>query len=63
MATEYPFIGKTGDQTEYVAVIRKNEQSVVQSLTIDATNSGMSAGPITVETTATVTVDGYWSIV
>jgi hypothetical protein len=25
MATEYPFIGKTGDQTEYVAVVRQNE--------------------------------------
>ena len=57
------FIGKDGRQTSYESVIRQNEQSVVQSLTIDATNSGMSAGPITVETTATVTVNGFWSIV
>jgi hypothetical protein len=47
MATEYSFIGKTGDQTEYAAVIRQNEQSVVSSLQIDATNNAMSAGPIT----------------
>ena len=57
------FIGKDGRQTSYESIIRQNEQTVVASLTIDATNSGMSAGPITIDTSTTVTVNGYWSIV
>ena len=61
MTTEYPFIGKTGDQTEYVAVVRQNEIVIDAALTIDATNAAISAGPITQN--ATVTVNGYWSIV
>tara|TARA_R100000995_G_C3475292_1_gene120596 strand:+ start:1254 stop:1442 length:189 start_codon:yes stop_codon:yes gene_type:complete len=57
------FIGKDGRQTSYESIIRQNEQTVSASLTIDATNNAMSAGPITIDTSTTVTVNGYWSIV
>ena len=61
MSNEY--LGKSGEQTSDESVVRQNENQVVSSFTIDATNNGMSAGPVTIETTATITVNGYWSIV
>ena len=57
------FIGKDGPQTSYESIIRQNEQTVSASLTIDATNNAMSAGPITIGTSVTVTINGYWTIV
>jgi|DEB0MinimDraft_6_1074348.scaffolds.fasta_scaffold46403_3 hypothetical protein len=65
MTTTTPFIGKSGDQSEYAAVIRQNEQSVVSSLQIDATNNAMSVGPISVASGVTVTIadGGTWVIV
>ncbi len=57
------FIGKDGRQTSYESIIRQNEQTVSASLTIDATTNAMSAGPITVGTSVTVTINGYWTIV
>ena len=43
------------------SIIRLNGQTISNDLTIDADENGMSAGPIT--QSATVTVNGYWSIV
>ena len=56
-----------GSQIDYteeftdVNVVRRNGQTVSTDFTIDADQNGMSAGPITQN--ATVTVNGYWSIV
>ena len=50
----YPFKGNN-------SIIRLNGQTINANITIDATENGVSAGPITQN--ATVTVNGYWSIV
>ena len=60
---ELNYIGKSGDQATYESVVRLNENQIISSFTIDETNNGMSAGPVTIATSATVTVSGYWSIV
>lgn len=52
--TRYPFKGNN-------SIIRLNGQSIENDITIDSDENGMSAGPITQN--ATVTVNGYWSIV
>ena len=52
--TRYPFKGND-------SIIRLNGQSIDADITIDADENGVSAGPITQN--ATVTVNGYWSIV
>ena len=44
-----------------INVVRRNGQTISTDFTIDADQNGMSAGPITQN--ATVTVNGYWSIV
>ena len=51
----YPFKGNN-------SIIRLNGQSITADITIDADENGVSAGPIT-QDNATVTVNGYWSIV
>ena len=56
-------IGKQGDGTSYVPVIRQNENTINNSFTIDATNNAVVAGPITIGSTATVTVSGTLVIV
>lgn len=56
-------IGKQGDGTNYEAVVRQHEQTINNSFTIDSTNNAMSAGAITIGTSATVTVSGTWVIV
>ena len=48
-------------ETTDVNVVRRNSQTISTDFTIDADQNGMSAGPITQN--ATVTVNGYWSIV
>jgi hypothetical protein len=48
-------------ETKDVQVVRRNGQTISTDFTIDADQNGMSAGPITQN--ATVTVNGYWSIV
>jgi hypothetical protein len=53
--TRYPFKGNN-------SIIRLNGQSITADVTIDADENGVSAGPIT-QDNATVTVNGYWSIV
>ena len=52
--TRYPFKGNN-------SIIRLNGQTISADITIDSNENGVSAGPITQN--ATVTVNGYWSIV
>jgi hypothetical protein len=56
-------IGKQGDGTSYEPVIRQNENTINNSFTIDASNNAVVAGPITIGSTATVTVSGILVIV
>ena len=51
----YPFKGNN-------RIIRLNGQTISADITIDSDENGVSAGPIT-QDNATVTVNGYWSIV
>ena len=53
--TRYPFKGNN-------SIIRLNGQSITADVTSDSDENGVSAGPIT-QDNATVTVNGYWSIV
>ena len=53
--TRYPFKGNN-------SIIRLNGQTISADITIDADENGVSAGPIT-QDNATVTVNGYWSII
>ena len=53
--TRYPFKGNN-------SIIRLNGQSITADITIDSDENGVSGGPIT-QDNATVTVNGYWSIV
>ena len=52
--TRYPFKGNN-------SIILQNGQTISADITIDSDETGVSAGPIT--QSATVTVNGYWSIV
>ena len=57
---------KTESDTRYpfkrnISIIRLNGQTISADITIDSDENGVSAGPIT--QSATVTVNGYWSIV
>ena len=56
-------LGKIGDGTSYEPVIRQNENTINNSFTIDASNNAVVAGPITIASTATVTVSGTLVIV
>jgi len=56
-------IGKDATATSYEPVIKQGENTVATSLTIDASNNAVSAGPITIGASATVTVSGVWVIV
>jgi hypothetical protein len=57
----------TADKLDYslkvtdVNVVRRNGQTITTDFTIASDENGLSAGPITQN--ATVTVNGYWSIV
>ena len=53
--TRYPFKGNN-------SIVRLNGQTITADITIDSDENGVSAGPIT-QDNATVTVNGYWSIV
>jgi len=52
--TRYPFKGNN-------SIIRLNGQTISADITIDSDENGVSGGPIT--QSATVTVNGYWSII
>ena len=45
------------------SIIRTNAQTINEDITISSTTNGMSAGPITIASTRTVTVNGNWSVV
>ena len=45
------------------SIIRTNAQTISENITIPSTSNGMSAGPITIADTYTVTVSGNWSII
>ena len=54
--TRYPFKGNN-------SIIRLNGQSITADITIDSDENGNSAGGPITQDNATVTVNGYWSIV
>ena len=56
-------IGKKAETTSYEAIIQQHENTISGSLTVDASNNDMSCGPITIDTSTTVTVNGNWTIV
>ena len=49
--------------TDQAAIIRTNFNDIDTSLSIASTDNGVSAGPITISGSATVTVLGNWSVV
>lgn len=49
------------EESTDINVVRRNGQTISTDFTIDADQNGVSAGPITQN--ATVTINGYWSIV
>ena len=51
----YPFLGNN-------SIIRTNGQTVSTDITISSTTNGLSAGPVTIGSSSTVTVSGYWTI-
>lgn len=44
-------------------VFRINQQNISVNHTIDSADNAMSAGPVTVDSGVTLTVNGYWSVV
>jgi len=44
-------------------IFRVNHQNLSANHTIDSADNAMSAGPITVDSGVTLTVNGYWSVV
>ena len=53
--TRYPFLGN-------YSIIRTNGQTISADITISSTTNGLSAGPITVGASATLTVNGFYTI-
>lgn len=53
---EVPYLGTS-------SIIRTNSTTISSSVTIPSGTNGMSAGPITIASGQTVTVNGDWSIV
>jgi hypothetical protein len=51
----------TTEEFKDTQVVRRNGQTISTDFTIDADQNALAAGPITQN--ATVTVNGYWSIV
>jgi len=56
-------LGKIGENTSYEPIVRQVENTITNSLTIDASNNAVSPGPITIASGVTVTVSGTWVIV
>ena len=54
-ATRYPFLGND-------SIIRTNGQTISADITISSTTNALSAGPITVGASATLTVNGFYTI-
>ena len=53
--TRYPFLGNN-------SIIRTNGQTISADITISSTTNALSAGPITVGASATLTVNGFYTI-
>ena len=53
--TRYPFLGND-------SIIRTNGQTISSDVTISSTTNALSAGPITVGASATLTVNGFYTI-
>ena len=53
--TRYPFLGND-------SIIRTNGQTLSSDITISSTTNALSAGPITVGASATLTVNGFYTI-
>ena len=53
--TRYPFLGND-------SIIRTNGQTISADITISSTTNALSAGPITVVSSATLTVNGFYTI-
>ena len=53
--TRYPFLGND-------SIIRTNGQTISSDVTIDSSTNALSAGPITVGASATLTVNGFYTI-
>ena len=53
--TRYPFLGND-------SIIRTNGQTISTDITISSTTNALSAGPITVGSSATLTVNGFYTI-
>ena len=54
--TNAPWLGSN-------SIIRTNANNIAENITIDSATNGMSAGPISIDSGFTVTVNGEWSIV
>ena len=54
--TRYPFLGND-------SIIRTNGQTISTDITISSTTNALSAGPITVGASATLTVNGFYTII
>ena len=53
--TRYPFLGND-------SIIRTNGQTISADITMSSTTNALSAGPITVGASATLTVNGFYTI-
>ena len=53
--TRYPFLGND-------SIIRTNGQTISTDITISSTTNALSAGPITVGPSATLTLNGFYTI-
>ena len=53
--TRYPFLGND-------SIIRTNGQTISSDITISSTTNALSSGPITVGASATLTVNGFYTI-
>ena len=53
--TRYPFLGND-------SIIRTNGQTISSDVTISSSTNALSAGPITVGASATLTVNGFYTI-
>ena len=54
--TRYPFLGND-------SIIRTNGQTISSDVTLSSTTNALSAGPITVGASATLTVNGFYTII
>ena len=62
--TRYPFLGNNSIiRTNGNSIIRTNGATITSDISISSSTNGLSAGPVTINSSSTVTVAGHWSIV